>query len=85
MLYLGRVAEWLGRGLQNLLRWFDPTRDLSCYPLDCVIYRIYFLGSLVFFAWVAELVDALVSKTNDSDIVPVRFRLQVLFFVWMLE
>ncbi len=26
--YQGRVAEWLGKGLQNLLRWFEPTRDL---------------------------------------------------------
>jgi hypothetical protein len=31
--YQGRVAEWLGRGLQNLLRWFESTRDLAqCSP-----------------------------------------------------
>jgi hypothetical protein len=25
----GRVAEWLGGGLQNLLQWFESTRDLA--------------------------------------------------------
>ena len=64
----GRVAEWLGRGLQNLLRWFESTRDLGGL-----------CGCLTFtnLAWVAELVDALVSNTNGSNTVPVRFRPQV--------
>jgi hypothetical protein len=29
MIIQGRVAEWLGKGLQNLVRWFESTRDLS--------------------------------------------------------
>ena len=33
----GRVAEWLGRGLQNLLRWFESTRDLAY----CSFFRLF--------------------------------------------
>ena len=33
----------------------------------------------LFVACMAELVDALVSNTNDSNVVPVRSRLRVLF------
>ena len=28
----GRLAEWLGRGLQSLLRRFEPVRDLQSAP-----------------------------------------------------
>ncbi len=36
-IYEGRVAEWLGKGLQNLLRWFEPTRDLAY----CSLFRLF--------------------------------------------
>ena len=29
----GHVAEWLGRGLQNLVRRFESARDLGTEPL----------------------------------------------------
>ncbi len=30
---IGRVAEWLGRGLQNLVQRFESARDLqNCIP-----------------------------------------------------
>ena len=61
------MAEWLGRGLQNLLRWFESTRDLLSHQKSKVLP----------IAWVAELVDALVSNTNGSNTVPVRPRPQV--------
>lgn len=30
---LGRVPEWLGSGLQNRVRRFDPGHGLDCHPL----------------------------------------------------
>ena len=27
-IYYGAVAEWLGRGLQNLLHWFESSQHL---------------------------------------------------------
>ena len=47
------MAEWLGRGLQNLLQWFKSACDLR-------------KGGVVFIQ-VAELVDASVSKTDDAN------------------
>lgn len=39
----GRVAEWLGGGLQNLLQWFESTRDLAysvLLRLDVANFRL---------------------------------------------
>ena len=42
----GSVAEWLGRGLQNLLRRFESARDLNIVtkPTDnqCITVGFYF-------------------------------------------
>ena len=62
------MAEWLGRGLQHLVRGFKSLRDLHICN-----------------AWVAELVDALVSNTNDSNIVSVRARPQVLHLITSMQ
>ncbi|MFM2251304.1 MAG: hypothetical protein RLZZ358_2234, partial [Bacteroidota bacterium] len=37
---IGRVAEWLGRGLQNLVQRFESARDLfKKHP-----YRVFFFA-----------------------------------------
>ena len=73
------MAERLGRSLQNFVQWFKSACDLKkilIYNINCciierndIVITLYF-----FFPRVAELVDASVSKTDDSDIVSVRFR-----------
>ncbi|MFM2428552.1 MAG: hypothetical protein RL012_436 [Bacteroidota bacterium] len=40
----GRVAEWLGRGLQNLPRWFESTRDLVYCNLSRLSTKKYLPG-----------------------------------------
>ena len=47
----GRVAEWLGRGLQNLVRRFESARDLRIKLLSCTLsairefFIVYFSGT----------------------------------------
>ena len=49
--YFGDVAEWLGRGLQSLLRRFESARHLRERPLGIVPVGVFvwrlFLGTLV--------------------------------------
>ncbi len=35
---IGRVAEWLGRGLQNLVQRFESARDLKKHPVGCFFF-----------------------------------------------
>ena len=44
---IGRVAEWLGRGLQNLVRRFESVPDLS-YVKDLLQYGV---GLLFLWSW----------------------------------
>ncbi len=35
----GRVAEWLGRGLQNLVQRFESARDLNYFE-DMTVFQL---------------------------------------------
>ena len=40
----GRVAEWLGRGLQNLVRRFESVRDLKLKLYNSSNYRAFLIS-----------------------------------------
>ncbi len=43
---IGRVAEWLGRGLQNLVRRFESAPDLKPSQAFLRSKRAYFLSAV---------------------------------------
>ncbi len=51
----GRVAEWLGTGLQNLLQRFESVRDLSKSPFKKGIFFITIKSALFLDGWVDSL------------------------------
>lgn len=49
----GLVAEWLGRGLQNLVQRFESARDLQMKRLSKKAVSFFMLQNLLwlYFAW----------------------------------
>jgi hypothetical protein len=46
--FYGFVAEWLGRGLQNLLQRFESARNLECgHLIKTAFWRFFLLPEIL--------------------------------------